>query len=75
MSSGMLRLIVSKKLTDTSEVIIAAIINALMMEAVSTSETSISFYETARSNIPEEGRLYTRLREDLESHSQSNNTA
>jgi hypothetical protein len=75
MSLGMLRLVVSKKLTDISEVIIADIINALMMEAVSTSETSVSFYETARSNIPEEGRLHTRLREDLESHSQSNNTA
>jgi hypothetical protein len=27
---------------------------ALMMEAVNTSETSINFYQTTRSNIPEE---------------------
>jgi hypothetical protein len=27
---------------------------ALMMEAVSTSETSVSFYETTRRNIPED---------------------
>jgi hypothetical protein len=30
---------------------------ALMMKAASTSETSISFYETTRRNIPEDSRL------------------
>jgi hypothetical protein len=40
-------------LTDVSEVLTAAII-ALMMEAVSTSEKSVNFYETTRRNIPEE---------------------
>jgi hypothetical protein len=33
------------------------IIAALMMEAVSSSETSVIFYETARRNIPEDSRL------------------
>jgi hypothetical protein len=32
-------------LTDVSEVLTASIFIALMMEAVSTSETSVSFYE------------------------------
>jgi hypothetical protein len=31
---------------------------ALMMEAVSTSETSVNFYETTRSNIPEDSHLH-----------------
>jgi hypothetical protein len=35
-------------LTDDSEAI------ALMMEAVSTSESSVSFYQTTRRNIPED---------------------
>jgi hypothetical protein len=30
---------------------------ALMMEAVSNSETSVSFYQTARHNIPEHSHL------------------
>jgi hypothetical protein len=30
---------------------------ALMMEAVSTSETPVNFYETTRSNIPADIRL------------------
>jgi hypothetical protein len=30
---------------------------SLMMAAVSTSETSINFYETTRRNIPEDGHL------------------
>jgi hypothetical protein len=29
---------------------------ALMMEAVSTSEMSVNFYETTRRNIPEDNR-------------------
>jgi hypothetical protein len=30
---------------------------ALMMEAESTSETSVNFYQTTRRNNPEDGRL------------------
>jgi hypothetical protein len=41
---------------------------ALMMEAVNTSETSVSFYQRIRRNIPEDSHLHTRLRENLESH-------
>jgi rubrerythrin len=44
----MLRRVVSQKLTD-----------ALMMEAVSTSETSINIYETTQHNIPEDSHLHT----------------
>jgi hypothetical protein len=33
----------------------------LMMEAVSTSETSVTVYQTTRGNIPEDSRLH-RLR-------------
>jgi hypothetical protein len=32
-------------------------INALMMEAVSNSETVVNFYETTRRNIPEDSHL------------------
>jgi hypothetical protein len=32
-----------------------------MMEAVSTSETSVSFYETTRHNIPEDSHLLVML--------------
>jgi hypothetical protein len=41
---------------------------ALMMEAVSTSETSVNFYETTRRNISEDSHLFTRRRENLKSH-------
>jgi hypothetical protein len=34
-------------------------ISALMMEAASTSETSINFYQTTRRNIPEDSHLQT----------------
>jgi hypothetical protein len=47
-------------LADVSEVLTASIISklvALMMEAVSTSETSVSIYQTARCNIPEDSHL------------------
>jgi hypothetical protein len=51
----MLRSVVSYKLTDVSELLrTTASIIALMMEAVSTSETSVNFYETKRRNIPED---------------------
>jgi hypothetical protein len=38
---------------------------ALMMEAVSTSETSVSFYQTTRRNIAEDSHLHTHRRENL----------
>jgi hypothetical protein len=38
---------------------------ALMMEAASTSETSINFYHTAWRNNPEDSHLHTRRRENL----------
>jgi hypothetical protein len=31
---------------------------ALMMEAVSTSETSVNFYQTTRRNIPEDSHIH-----------------
>jgi hypothetical protein len=40
---------------------------ALMMEAMSTSETSASFYETTWRNIPEDSNLHTRHHEILKS--------
>jgi hypothetical protein len=41
---------------------------ALMMEAVSTSEPSVNFYQTARHNNPGDSHLHTRRRENLKSH-------
>jgi hypothetical protein len=38
-----------------------------MIEAVSTSETSVNFHETTRRSIPE-GCRHTRRRENLKSH-------
>jgi hypothetical protein len=40
---------------------------ALMMEAVSLSETSLNFYRAARRNIPEDSNLHIRRRENLKS--------
>jgi hypothetical protein len=45
----------------------AASIRALVMEAVSTSETSVNFYQSARRNNPEDGHLNTRRLENLKS--------
>jgi hypothetical protein len=39
----------------------------LMMETVSTSETSVNFYETTRRNIPEGCHLHTRHHENMKS--------
>jgi hypothetical protein len=41
---------------------------ALMMEAESTSETLVNFYQTARCNNPEDSHLHTRRRENLKSY-------
>jgi hypothetical protein len=38
---------------------------ALIMEAVSTSETSLNFYRIERRSIPEESSFHTRPRENL----------
>jgi hypothetical protein len=62
----MLRSVVSSKLTDVSEVLTASIMRAMMV-AVSTSETSVNFYETARRNIPEHSHIHTRRRGNLKS--------
>jgi hypothetical protein len=35
-------------------------LNALMMKAASTSETSENFYQTTQHNIPEDGHLQTK---------------
>jgi hypothetical protein len=56
-----------QKLADISEVLATSII-ALMMEAESTFETSVNFYRTTRSNIPEDSHLCSRRRENLKSH-------
>jgi hypothetical protein len=51
----------SSKLLDVSEVLTASrAIIALMMEAVSNSERSANFYQTAWRNIPEDNHLHTR---------------
>jgi hypothetical protein len=41
---------------------------ALMMDAVSVSEMSVSFYQTTRRNISLDSHLHTRRRENLTSH-------
>jgi hypothetical protein len=38
-----------------------------MMEAESTSETSVNFYQTTRRNNPEDSHLHNRRRENLKS--------
>jgi hypothetical protein len=41
---------------------------ALMMEAVSTSETSVNFNQTTQRNNPEDDDFHTRRRKNLKSH-------
>jgi hypothetical protein len=41
----------------------------MTMEAASTSETSVNFYQTTQRNNPEDSHLHTRRRENLKSHS------
>jgi hypothetical protein len=51
---------VSQKLTKVLEVLTTFIVRAiiaLMVEAVSTSKTSVNFYDTTRRNIPEDSHL------------------
>jgi hypothetical protein len=53
-------------------VLTASIIIALMIEAVSTSETSVNFYQTTQRNIPEDGHFHTERRKNLTSHNVTN---
>jgi hypothetical protein len=39
-----------------------------MMEAASTSETSVNFFQATRRNNPEDSHLHTRRRENLKSY-------
>jgi hypothetical protein len=53
------------------EVFTASIIRAmiaLMMKAVSTPETSVSFCDTAARSIPKHSHLHTRRRINMKSH-------
>jgi hypothetical protein len=43
----------------------------MMMEAASTSETSVNFYQTTRRNNSEDSYLHTLRRETLKSHSKA----
>jgi hypothetical protein len=47
--------------TDVSDVHYSTIIRAMMMQAVSTSETSVNFYQNTRRNIPEDTNLHNHL--------------
>jgi hypothetical protein len=40
----------------------------MMIEAASTSETSINYYQTTRRNNPEDSHHHARRRENLKSH-------
>jgi ubiquitin-protein ligase len=53
----LLRRVIWKKFIDLSEVLVAMI--ALMLEAASTSETSVKFYQITRPNNPEGSHLNT----------------
>jgi hypothetical protein len=53
-------------MTDVSEVLTGFI--DLMMESVSTSEISVSFSQSTRRNISENGHLHTRRHQNLRSH-------
>jgi hypothetical protein len=52
------------KSTDVSEML-GDVITRAVMEAGSTSETSVNYYQTTRSNIPEDSHLLTRRRENF----------
>jgi hypothetical protein len=59
------------KLKDVSQVPTASIIramNAMMMEAVRTSETLVHFNAITLRYIPEDFKLHTGRRENLKSH-------
>jgi hypothetical protein len=64
----MLRRVVWQKFTYISEELAAFIIRAMMIEAASTSEAPVNFYQTTRCNIPEDSYIHTCRRENLKSH-------
>jgi hypothetical protein len=66
-SSGLSRRAVWYKFTDVSEVLAVTII-AVIGEAVSTSETTVNLYQTARCNKPRDKHLHTLHRENQKSH-------
>jgi hypothetical protein len=43
-------------------------LSLIALEAVSSSETLVSIYQTTYSNIPEDSYLYTRRSKNLKSH-------
>jgi hypothetical protein len=57
----MLRCLAWQKFADVSEVLTASNIRAidLMMAAVTTSVTSVNYYQDTRSNIQEDSQLHT----------------
>jgi hypothetical protein len=50
-----------QKFTDVLELLAASIIVALMMEAASTFEKSVNFYQTKQHNISEETVIFIRI--------------
>jgi hypothetical protein len=52
------------KITSISEVCTASII-ALMMEAASTSETSVNLYQSTRRYNPEDSHIHSHRRENF----------
>jgi hypothetical protein len=54
--------------TDVSEVRVASIIRALIMEAARTFEISVDIQLRTRQYIPEDSELHTRRRDNLKSH-------
>jgi mannose/fructose-specific phosphotransferase system component IIA len=64
----MLRRATWQNYNDVSEELVAAINITLIMDAVSTSKTSVNFYQTTRRNIAEDSHLHTCRRENLKSH-------
>jgi hypothetical protein len=48
-------------MTDVSDVLTASITIALMIEAVSSSETSTDIYQTTQRNIPEDNHLHINI--------------
>jgi hypothetical protein len=51
-----------------ASIIVVMRLIALMMEAASTSEMSVNFYQTAWRNNPEDSHLYTCCHENIKSH-------
>jgi hypothetical protein len=59
---------VTLKLTDVSEMCTASIRVAMIMKAVRTFETSVSFNVTTQRYIPEDSKHHIRRRENLKYH-------